>query len=175
MANHLEQLISEWLEFKGYFVRRNVKVGKLAHGGHESELDVVAYHPLENHLVQIEPSIDAHTWEKREARFRKKFDAGRKYIISDILPWLPHNKCFEQWAVLWASDKTHHEVGGGRVIPVWTLYRMIARDVLSVGNPAGNAISEQFPLLRTIQHTLNWATPEQLSNGQAVETAPADG
>ncbi len=34
MANHLEQLISEWLEFKGYFVHRNVKVGKLAHGGH---------------------------------------------------------------------------------------------------------------------------------------------
>jgi len=36
MANHLEQLVAEWLEFKGYFVRRNVKVGKLPRGGHES-------------------------------------------------------------------------------------------------------------------------------------------
>jgi hypothetical protein len=27
MANHLEQLVAKWLEFKGYFVRRNVKVG----------------------------------------------------------------------------------------------------------------------------------------------------
>jgi len=30
MSNHLEQLIGEWLEHQGYFVRRNVKVGKLA-------------------------------------------------------------------------------------------------------------------------------------------------
>lgn len=175
MANHLEQLIAEWLEFKGYFVRRNVKVGKLSHGGHEGELDVVAYHPLENHLIQIEPSIDAHTWEKRETRFRKKFDAGRKYIISEILPWLPHNKRFEQWAVLWGSDRNHDEVGGGKVIPIWKLYRMIARDVLAIGNPAGNAIPEQFPLLRTMQYTLNWATPEQLGDGRSEKATPVDG
>ena len=37
MANHLEQLISEWLEFRGYFVRRNVKVGKLWPGGQTKE------------------------------------------------------------------------------------------------------------------------------------------
>ncbi len=169
MANHLEQLISEWLEFKGYFVRRNVKVGKLAHGGHESELDIVAYHPVDNHLLQVEPSIDAHPWEKREMRFRKKFDAGRKYIIDDIMPWLPHNKHFEQWAVLWASNKNHQEVGGGRVIPIWNLYRMISRDVLAIGSPLGNAIPEQFPLLRTMQYTLNWATQDQLEEGQAED------
>ena len=33
--NHLEQLIVEWLEFNGYFVRRNVKVSKLSQGGFE--------------------------------------------------------------------------------------------------------------------------------------------
>lgn len=175
MSNHLEQLISEWLEFKGYFVRRNVKIGKLAHGGYEGELDIVAYHPLDNHLVQIEPSTDSHTWEKREVRFRKKFDAGRKYIIADILPWLPHNKRFEQWAVLWASNSNHHEVGGGRVIPVWDLYRMIACDVLVIGNPIGKAIPEQFPLLRTMQYTLNWATPDQLENWQEEQATTADG
>jgi len=27
MENHLRQLASEWLEYKGYFVWRNVKVG----------------------------------------------------------------------------------------------------------------------------------------------------
>jgi hypothetical protein len=31
MANHLEQLVAEWLEFKGYFVRRNVNEDKGAH------------------------------------------------------------------------------------------------------------------------------------------------
>jgi len=169
MANHLEQLISEWLEFKGYFVRRNVKVGKLAHGGHEGELDIVAYHPIDNHLIHIEPSIDAHTWKKREERFRKKFDAGKKYIISEIFSWLPHNKTFEQWAVLWGSDKNYPEIGSGKVIPIWKLYRLIARDIIAIGNPEGNAIPETFPLLRTMQYTLHWASPDKLEQDIAEQ------
>lgn len=164
MANHLEQLISEWLEYKGYFVRRNIKVGKLAHGGFEGELDIVAYHPLNNHLFHIEPSIDANTWVKREERFRKKFDAGKKYIINDILPWLPHNKTFEQWAVLWGSDKNYKEIGGGKVVPMWDMVRIIAKDINAAGKFEGNAISEIFPLLRTMQITLNWATPDKLQD-----------
>lgn len=163
MANHLEQLIAEWLEYKGYFIRRNVKVGKLAHGGYEGELDIVAYHPVDNHLIHIEPSIDAQKWENRETRFRKKFDAGQNYIIKDVLPWIPHNKRFEQWAVLWASDKSYKEIGGGKVIPIWTLCQMIAHDIMTISNEVGNkTIPEQFPLLRTMQFTLNWATPEKL-------------
>jgi hypothetical protein len=167
MANHLEQLVAEWLEFKGYFVRRNIKVGKLSHGGHEGELDIVAYHPIDNHLIQIEPSIDAHTGEKRERRFKKKFDAGQKHIISEIFPWLPHNVKFEQWTGLWGSDKNHSEVGGGKVIPIWKLYQMIAKDVIAIGSPAGNAIPEQFPLLRTMQYTLHWVPRVKDDNADA--------
>lgn len=33
MAKHLEQLVAEWLEYKGFFVRTNVKVGKRPPGG----------------------------------------------------------------------------------------------------------------------------------------------
>lgn len=167
MANHLEQLVAEWLEFKGYFVRRNVKVGKLSHGGYEGELDIVAYHPIDNHLIQIEPSIDAHAWGKREQRFKKKFGTGRKYIISEVFPWLPHNKKFEQWAVLWGSDKNHSEVGGGKVIPIWKLVRMIAKDVIAFTPPAGKTIPEQFPLLRTMQYTLRWAVGDKEGNEDA--------
>ena len=174
MANHLEQLVSEWLEFKGYFVRRNVKVGKLAHGGHEGELDIVAYHPIDNHLLHIEPSIDAHTWQKREERFRKKFDAGQKYIIAEIFPWLPHNKTFDQWAILWGSDRNHTEIGGGKVVPLWKLYRLIAKDIVAIGKPEGNAISEIFPLLRTMQYTLHWATPEKIQNEDVEPTDALD-
>jgi hypothetical protein len=28
-SNHLEQLVAEWYEYQGYFVRRNIFVGKL--------------------------------------------------------------------------------------------------------------------------------------------------
>ena len=174
MANHLEQLVAEWLEYKGYFVRRNVKVGKLPRGGHEGELDVVAYHPVDNHLLHIEPSIDAHTWAKREQRFQKKFQSGRKYIISEVFPWLPHNNKFEQWAILWGSDKNHPLLAGGKVIPIWKLYRRIARDIIAIGGPDGNAIPEQFPLLRTMQYTLHWATPDKLEKEDAEQKTGAD-
>ena len=60
-TNHLEQLIAEWYEFKGYFVRRNVHVGKRTKGGYDCELDVVAFNPCEKKLVHIEPSLDAHS------------------------------------------------------------------------------------------------------------------
>lgn len=146
MANHLEQLVAEWLEFNGYFVRRNVKVGKRLQGGHAGELDVVGYHPIDNHLLHIEPSIDAHTWARREARFKKKFDAGKKYIISEIFPWLPHNNRFEQWAVLWASDKNHQEVGGGKVVPIRKLYQMIANDIVAHGSEPPRVFRRVFYL-----------------------------
>jgi hypothetical protein len=79
-ANYLEQLIAEWYEHQGFFVRRNVLAGKRLKGGHECELDVVAFHPHKKLLVHIEPSMDASSWDERERRYKKKFDAGRKYI-----------------------------------------------------------------------------------------------
>jgi hypothetical protein len=80
VIDFLEQLASEWYEFRGYFVRRNVRVGPRPKGGHECELDVVAFHPKRKHLVHIEPSMDADSWAQREKRYVKKFDAGKKYI-----------------------------------------------------------------------------------------------
>jgi hypothetical protein len=77
MINFLEQLAAEWYEFRGYFVRRNVRVGPRPNGGHECELDVVAFHPKKRHLVQIEPSMDADSWAQREQRYAKKFTAGK--------------------------------------------------------------------------------------------------
>jgi hypothetical protein len=46
MANNfLEELVAEWYEFKGYFVRRSIRVGRRNGGGHEGELDVVGFQP----------------------------------------------------------------------------------------------------------------------------------
>lgn len=76
-GNHLESLVAEWYEFNGYFVRRNVKVGRRPQGGYECELDVVAFSPEKNSIVHVEPSLDADTWQERERRYAKKFRAGR--------------------------------------------------------------------------------------------------
>jgi hypothetical protein len=98
--SHLEALVAEYLDWQGYLVRRNIKVGRLGHGGWEMELDIVGYHPKSGALVHYEPSIDAFSWAKREARYRKKFDAGRKYIFSEIFSWLPTSTRLQQFAVL---------------------------------------------------------------------------
>jgi len=80
MPNYLEELTREWYEYQGYFVRQNVMVGKRPKGGYECELDVVAFHPVRKHLVHIEPSMDADSWAVREIRYKRKFNAGKKYI-----------------------------------------------------------------------------------------------
>jgi len=76
--NHLEQLLAEWYEYKGYIVKRNLQVGKRKKGGFECELDIVAFHPELKHLVHLEPSLDADSWAVREQRFSKKFAAEKK-------------------------------------------------------------------------------------------------
>src|SRR5262245_47026986 len=81
-TNVLEQLVAEWYEYRGYFIRRNVREGRREKGGHECELDVVALNPQTKHLVHVEPSLDALSWDKREENFKRKFAAGKKHIPS---------------------------------------------------------------------------------------------
>jgi len=153
-VNHLEQLIAEWLEFKGYFVRRNVRVGRRLKGGYEGELDIVAYNPQDNRLLHVEPSITPMSWEKREIKYKKKFDVGKKYIVRELFPWIPHNKEFEQWAVFLGQNVDRSTIGGGTVKPFYELLKEITADVKKVGSPTRRVIPEQFLLLRTIQFTV---------------------
>ncbi len=149
-ANHLEQIVAEWYEFQGYFVRRNVLVGKRAKGGYECELDVVAFHPTLQRLVQIEPSGDSHTWEVREQRFTKKFMAGRKYIPDLFKGQVIPNE-IEQIAIfVIGSRKNHLTIGGGRIVLLSEFLREV-RDGISKRSFMNSAISENMPLLRMMQ------------------------
>jgi hypothetical protein len=149
-VNYLEQLIAEWYEYKGYFVRRNVLVGKLPMGGFECELDVVAFNPATSHLLHIEPSMDADSWENRERRYTKKFEAGRKYI-REIFKGLDLPQEIEQVAVLvFASKQNHTTLGGGRLVMAYELLEDIFRD-LKGRSLASNAIPEQLSILRSFQ------------------------
>ena len=81
-GNYLEQLAAEWYEYQGYIIRRNVLVGKREKGGYEGELDIVAFHPKKKHLLHIEPTHDAHSWAKREERFKKNGMVQKKVTNS---------------------------------------------------------------------------------------------
>jgi hypothetical protein len=149
-TNHLEQLIAEWYEFQGYFVRRNVNVGPRTGGGYECELDVVAFNPCKRKLVHIEPSLDCHSWDKREKRFNSKFAAGRKYIPK-LFVGLDVPCEIEQIAVLLYASKTNNQsIGGGKLMLVPELLCEII-DGLRGRKIAKQAVPENFPLLRTIQ------------------------
>jgi hypothetical protein len=149
--SHLETLIAEYLEWQGFLIRRNTKVGRLAHGGWEMELDVVGFHPETGALVHYEPSIDALSWEKREARYKKKFDAGRKYIFKEMFSWLPASTQLQQVAVFVSHPRGRDTIEGGIIISVDQLMAEIRAKVVAYGPMVSNAIPEQYPLLRTIQ------------------------
>lgn len=151
--SHLETLIAEYLDWEGFLVKSNIKVGKLGHGGWEMELDIIGYHPKSGALVHYEPSIDALSWETREKRYMKKFEAGRKYIFTDIFSWLPKSTPLSQIAVFINHPKGRDHIAGGTIISIDELTAEIRKKILSRGIMSKNAIPEKYPLLRTIQLT----------------------
>lgn len=150
---HLESLIAEYLDWQGYLVKSNIKVGRLALGGWEMELDIIGYHPKSNHLVHCEPSLDAFSWEKREVRYKNKFEAGRRYIFSDIFAWLPPSTPLQQIAVFVNRPKDRDAIAGGVIISIDEFMAEVRGEIVSRGVLAHDAIPEQYPLLRTIQLT----------------------
>jgi hypothetical protein len=148
--NYLEKLIAEWYEYQGYIVKRNVHVGKLPAGGYEGELDILGFHPAKHHLVHIEASTDADSWQTREERFTRKFSTGRKYV-NEIFAGIDIPSSLDQIAVLIvASKKSHCTVGGGRIILIKELLADILRD-LKDKDIMREVIPEHYPILRTLQ------------------------
>ncbi len=159
-SNYLEQLLAEWYQFSGYFVRQNVLVGRRSNGGYECELDIVAFHPKTKHILHIEPSMDCHPWHKREQRFRKKFEAGRKHIpkIFDGFELPPE---IDQRALLvYASKETYQIIGGAKIVLIHELLSEIITEIRK-RDLINNAIPEHFTILRTIQFIAKY--PKQLS------------
>ena len=148
--SHLEDLLCEYYQWQGYTVCRNVKVGRLKHGGWEGELDIVAYHPGTRELLHLEPSIDGHSWSKREERFKRKFEAGRKYL-KDVFPWLDGSVVLSQVAVLVSGGGSRTQLAGGKLRTIDEIVKEICEKVHKEGLMCSRAIPEQYRLLRTIQ------------------------
>ena len=148
--NYLEQLVSEWYSYQGYFIRQNVHVGKRDKGGYDCELDVIAFHPQKQLLVHIEPSMDTDSWATRETRYKRKFEAGMKHIPG-IFKGFKIPKTIEQIALFaYASSKNHPVIGGGKVVTVREIFQQIATE-LKDKKVATDIVSQSLPILRTIQ------------------------
>ncbi|MBP2311487.1 hypothetical protein [Azospirillum soli] len=155
MSNFLETLVAEWFEFSGYFVRRNVLVGPRPNGGHDCELDVVAYHPGKRRLVHVEPSMDSNSWAKREERYAKKFEAGRRHIPR-LFAGMDLPEDIEQVALLvYGSTANRRTIGGGRIVPMVEFMAEI-RIALSGRAIEHAAVPEVFPTIRALQFAAHY-------------------
>ena len=149
--SHLESLIVEYLDWQGYLVRRNTKVGRLKHGGWKMELDVIGYHPDKKDLVHYEPSVDAHAWDTREARFVKKFEAARQLILTEVFSWLPAETPLRQIAIFPSHPKGRDTIAGGQILSIDEFVAEVRSQVVKCGIASRSAISENYPLLRVLQ------------------------
>lgn len=153
--NYLEQLAAEWYEYQGYFIRRNVWVGKRAAGGYECELDVVGFHPGTRHLIHIEPTMDASSWAEREQRYKKKFSAGRCYI-PDLFSGLDLPKDVEQVAlVVFGSTAKRKTLGGGKIVHISDFLEEIYTKIREK-DIFGSTVPEQYAILRSFQFTAQY-------------------
>ncbi|MFZ0334303.1 MAG: hypothetical protein WAN10_19165 [Candidatus Acidiferrales bacterium] len=125
-------------------------------GGYECELDIVAFHPETKDLVQIEPSLDSDSWAKREERYRKKFEAGQKYI-PELFMQLEPTAELRQIALFVYAGEGRPTVGGGRVMLIKDLMSQILENIRTRRVNAA-AIPEQYPLLRTLQFAAQYWT-----------------
>jgi hypothetical protein len=122
-----------------------------AKAGWEMELDIIGLNPKTQTLVHYEPSLDALTWAKREVRYEKKFQLRKKYMFTEVFDWLPKSTHIEQIAVFYNHPVGRDTIAAAKVISIDELMAEIRSQVCEKGPMIKNAISERYPLLRTIQ------------------------
>lgn len=155
-TNHLEELAKEYYEYKGYFVRSNVRVNKREEGGYNGEIDLLAYNPVNRELLHIECSMDAGKKAKEEDMAVKKFQNNIDYEA--LIHFKPSkvNKIYiigqtkGQNEIKMPKDVEHISLGPF----IKEIYNELPSDIIK------EIVPETYPLLRTIQ-LYKWANPEK--------------
>jgi hypothetical protein len=149
--NFLEELAAEWYSYIGFFVRRDIKHGKLPHGGWKGEADVLAYRPSDRTLIHVEPSGDSHSWPVRRRTYLEK-----KFVLSKRdyrkLIGAPVSRIEKIALVGWTSSAKKENVDwpGIKVVLIPNFLAEIVKE-MSAKDPSHEVMSEDFPLLRAIQ------------------------
>ncbi len=94
--------------------------------------------------------MDADSWEKREKRYKQKFNAGKKYIPQLFKGFAIPDEVEQLAIFVFGSNKNHKAIGGGKVV----LFSEIIGEIFSElqnRKIANAAASEHMPLLRSFQ------------------------
>lgn len=146
--NFLEELSSEWYEYQGYFVKKNIRVDKLDKGGYKGEFDVVAYNPYTHELIHIETSGASTSIRNTVEKFNKKF----KYTQDDYIRILKFKeiKTIKKIAIAGYSKTTSAKLDGIELITIPRFVQNISVEIDKI-NFMKIILPEKFPLLRAIQ------------------------
>jgi len=163
--NHLEELVKEYYEYRGYFVKTNVKLEKLAHGGRKGEIDILAYKQKNGELVHVECSLAAASTsdliEVAEKKFRNDFTVDFYTKLLDLSPEAVKTVRKKFIAGLGYRTTLKGLPGGveHESVPkfVRSVLASIPRDFMK------DAVPESLPLLRTLQLAL-WS--KELENAE---------
>ena len=149
MNNFLEQLVANWYQYQGYFVRTNIKFGKRPGGGYVGEIDVAAFNPKNKILIHLEVSGDADSWAGRQKTFQKKFKASSNHYES-IFDFQIEQ--IRKIAVVGFS-KPKKPIQFGNDIELIVIPGLVTQitEAMEKLDPAKAVISEAYPLLRAIQ------------------------
>lgn len=145
---YLEQLVAEWYEYQGYFVRKGLWVGLQSDGSYECLLDVVAFHPVRHHIVQVEPSLDLLSFAEKERHFQPKFDAGRRYLHRMF--GADQHSHIEQVALIAAGNIPHHTIGGGKILLQSDFLAQILGHFSGMDG-APEMVPAKWPIMSTLQ------------------------
>ena len=105
----------------------------------------------------MEPSLDSNSWAKREQRYTKNFEAGRKYI-PQLFAGMEVGNDIDQIALFIVGSRANvTTLAGGRVAVASDFFSEVVAD-LKTTKAMKQAVPEQFALLRTIQFAMEYDT-----------------
>lgn len=149
----LEQLVREYYEIQGYWVRTNVKFGLLRHGGYKGEADVLAFDPQERTLVHIEPSMGAESWDRRKEIFHNKFEKAKPHY--DEMFSLGIARVHRIAIAGWGREAPPMNLDDIRLMTVAEFVQE-AQGLVTTMFKGGASPPEQYPLLRTLYFGTKW-------------------
>ncbi len=160
-TNFLEQLISEYFEYNGYFTKSNIKIRKRNRGGYDREIDILAYCPKNDYVYHIETSFALVGWEREIEIFKKKFDI-KIVEYADILGLNPERiKIFKRAIILEVpkKDRKNKKIEfqsktDAKLLSIGE-FMDIVKYKLQKFKPINKAVPQNLPLLRAIQFVLH--------------------
>jgi len=154
--NFLEELVAQWYEFKGFFIRRNIQFGVGTQGGREGEIDLLAFNPSTKEAIHIETAVPSLSYKEFGESHRKKFEGAEKYYKELLNPNINPNSV-KKISIVHTSSiprkdsiKTFESIAGSKLIHLSVLLDEIITE-LEKQDPKSHIIEESYSLLRMSQ------------------------